>query len=38
MIKLIAYDLVGVLVTEKDIELSETESKLEKMFGNNLNK
>lgn len=37
MIKVIAYDLVGVLVTEKDIELSEVESKLERMFGDNLN-
>ena len=37
MIKVIAYDLVGVLVNEKDIELSKDESKLEKMFGNNLN-
>ena len=37
MIKVIAYDFVGVLVTEKDIELSEAESKLERMFGDNLN-
>ena len=27
-----------MLVTEKNIELSEAESKLEKMFGDNLNK
>lgn len=37
MIKVIAFDLVGVLVSEKDIELSEVEEKLEKMFGPNLN-
>ena len=29
--------LVGVLVSEKDIELSEVEEKLERMFGPNLN-
>ena len=29
--------MVGVLVNEKDIELSETEGKLERMFGPNLN-
>ncbi len=33
MIKIIAYDFVGVLVTEKDIELSEEKSKLERIFG-----
>ena len=37
MIKVIAFDLVGVLVGEKDIELSEVEEKLERMFGPNLN-
>ena len=37
MIKVIVYDLVGVLVTEKDIELSSEEAKLERMFGPNLN-
>lgn len=37
MIKVVAFDLVGVLVNEKDIKLSEVEEKLEKMFGPNLN-
>lgn len=37
MIKVVAFDLVGVLVNEKDIELSKTEEKLERMFGPNLN-
>lgn len=37
MIKVITFDLVGVLVSEKDIELSEVEEKLERMFGPNLN-
>lgn len=37
MIKVIAFDLVGVLVSEKDIELSEVEEKLERIFGPNLN-
>ena len=37
MIKVIAFDLVGVLVSEKDIKLSEVEEKLERMFGPNLN-
>ena len=37
MIKVIVFDLVGVLVSEKDIELSEVEEKLERMFGPNLN-
>lgn len=37
MIKVIAFDLVGVLVNEKDIELSNVEEKLERMFGPNLN-
>lgn len=36
MIKVIAFDLVGVLVTEKDIKLSPTEDKLERMFGANI--
>ncbi len=36
MIKLIVFDLVGVLVTEKDIELTEVEDKLERLFGPNL--
>lgn len=37
MVKVVAFDLVGVLVNEKDIELSEIEEKLERMFGPNLN-
>ena len=37
MIKVIAFDLVGVLVNEKDIELSRQEDKLERMFGPNIN-
>ena len=37
MIKLIAFDLVGVLVNEKDIELTPEEDKLERMFGKNIN-
>lgn len=37
MIKVIAFDLVGVLVNEKDVNLSEVEEKLERMFGPNLN-
>ena len=37
MIKVIAFDMVGVLVNEKDIELSPIEDKLERMFGDNLN-
>ena len=37
MIKVVAFDLVGVLVNEKDIDLTETEAKLERMFGPNLN-
>lgn len=36
MIKIIAFDLVGVLVSEKDIELNEIEDKLERMFGPNV--
>ena len=35
MIKVIAFDLVGVLVTEQDIELSDTENNLERLFGDN---
>ena len=37
MVKVIAFDLVGVLVTERDIYLTEEEDKLERMFGNNIN-
>lgn len=37
MIRIIAFDLVGVLVNERDIELTEIESKLERMFGPNIN-
>ena len=33
MIKVIAFDLVGVLIGEKDIELSTSEDKLERLFG-----
>ena len=36
MIKVIAFDLVGVLVREKDIDLSQEEDKIERMFGPNL--
>jgi len=36
MIKIIAFDLVGVLVNEKDIELSMEEERLERMFGPNI--
>lgn len=36
MIKVIAFDLVGVLVNEKDIVLSDEEEKLERLFGPNL--
>ena len=32
MIKVIAFDLVGVLVTEKDIELTNEENKLERFI------
>lgn len=35
MIKVIAFDLVGVLVKEKDIKLTNKESKLERLFGDN---
>ncbi|MEG1287947.1 MAG: HAD-IA family hydrolase [Bacilli bacterium] len=37
MIKVVAFDLVGVLVNEKDIELTPEEDKLERMFGSNIN-
>ena len=37
MIKVIAFDLVGVLVTEKDVLLTNKEDKLERMFGDNFN-
>lgn len=37
MIKVIAFDFVGVLVNEKDIELTLEEDKLERMFGSNRN-
>ena len=37
MIKVIAFDLVGVLVTERDIDLTTEEDKLERMFGSNIN-
>lgn len=37
MIKIIAFDFVGVLVNEKDIELSALEEQLERMFGPNIN-
>lgn len=36
MIKVIAFDLVGVLVTEKNIELTDEEDKLERLFGDNI--
>lgn len=37
LLKVIAFDLVGVLVNEKDIDLEEQEDKLERKFGFNLN-
>ena len=37
MIKVIAFDLVGVLAFEKDIKLTIEEEKLERMFGPNKN-
>jgi len=37
MIKIIAFDFVGVLVNEKDVELSDIEVRLERMFGPNIN-
>lgn len=36
MIKVIAFDLVGVLVNERDIVLSNEEEKLERLFGPSL--
>lgn len=36
MIKVIAFDFVGVLVSEKDVNLSETEDRLERLFGPNI--
>lgn len=36
MIKVIAFDFVGVLVSEKDVNLSEIENKLERLFGLNI--
>ena len=36
MIKVIAFDLVGVLVNERDIVLSNEEEKLERLLGPNL--
>ena len=37
LLKVIAFDFVGVLVNEKDIDLEEQEDKLERKFGSNLN-
>lgn len=37
MIKIIAFDLVGVLVHEKDIKLTKEEQELEHLFGPNIN-
>lgn len=37
MIKVIAFDLVGVLVSEKDIDMSFEEEKIERLFGPNIN-
>lgn len=37
MIKVIAFDLVGVLVKENDFKLNSKEAKIEKMFGSNIN-
>ena len=36
MIKIVAFDLVGVLVREKDVQLTDLESKLERLFGPNI--
>ncbi len=36
-IKVIAFDLVGVLVTEKDLLMTAEEERLERMFGDNVN-
>ena len=35
MIKIIAFDLIGVLAAEKQIELTQDEDKLERLFGPN---
>ncbi len=35
-IKVIAFDLVGVLVAEKDIDLTKEEEKIERLFGSNI--
>lgn len=35
MIKVIAFDLIGVLAAEKQIELTQDEDKLERLFGPN---
>ena len=37
MIKVIAFDLVGVLVREIDFPLNEIDSKIERLFGPNKN-
>lgn len=37
MIKVIAFDFIGVLVNEKDIELSIVEDEIEREFGDNFN-
>lgn len=37
MIKVIAFDFIGVLVNEKDIELSIVEDEIEREFGDNSN-
>ena len=36
MIKVIAFDLVGVLVREKDIEMTNIEEQIERLFGPNM--
>ena len=36
MIKVIAFDLKGVLIGEKNIELSSDEDRLERLFGPNI--
>ncbi|MBR2833065.1 MAG: HAD-IA family hydrolase [Bacilli bacterium] len=36
MIKVVAFDLIGVLIGEKNIDLSSDEDKLERIFGPNL--
>ena len=37
MIKVIAFDFVGVLTNERDINLSNEKERLEKMLGPNIN-